>query len=396
MALRFINRLKNTISAAKSLSEFNCLSRDSRKIVFYAEDCQSQNFLLDLIKEILVKFEHEVCYLTSDANDTIFNEAKKNSKLKVFYIGHGIVRTIAFLNLKADLCIMTMPDLDKFHLKRSKIFPVHYLYIFHALLSTHSIYRKGAFDSYDTIFCTGNHQLAEIRETEKVYELRKKNLFRDGYRPLEYLIQENKLYNKKETKHLKILIAPTWGNNNIFNYCIHDLLRNLVKLGHKVYLRPHPMTIRDSYNQIREVKDKFSSKENFFMQENHTDRDMLFESDILITDWSGIGIEYGLGLLKPVIYIDIPKKNLNPEYKKINLNPIESEIRDEIGTLVNLQDLNQIDKIIHQTLIMHNKEDLKDLRNKYVFMKRDGLNKSAKRIMTIANACSARNQKREI
>ena len=78
MALRFINRLKNTISAAKSLSEFNGLSRDSRKIVFYAEDCQSQNFLLDLIKEILVKFEHEVCYLTSDANDTIFNEAKKN------------------------------------------------------------------------------------------------------------------------------------------------------------------------------------------------------------------------------------------------------------------------------------------------------------------------------
>ena len=60
-------------------------------------------------------------------------------------------------------------------------------------------------------------------------------------------------------------------------------------------------------------------KENFFLQENHINRDILFESDILITDWSGIGIEYGLGLLKPVIYIDIPKKNLNHESNKINI-----------------------------------------------------------------------------
>jgi len=102
MALRFINRIKNSILAAKSLSEFNNLSDDSRKIVFYAEDSQSQNFLFDLVKEILSEFDQEVCYLTSDQNDTIFNEAKKNPKLKVFYIGHGIVRTTAFLNLKTD------------------------------------------------------------------------------------------------------------------------------------------------------------------------------------------------------------------------------------------------------------------------------------------------------
>jgi YidC/Oxa1 family membrane protein insertase len=386
-----INTLLDTISAIKSFITFNNLPSESRKIVFYAEDSQSQNFLLDLVKEILLKFNYKVSYLTSDPNDSIFIEAKKNPNLHVFYIGTGIVRTIAFLNLKADLCIMTMPDLESFHLKKSKVFSVHYLYIFHALLSTHSIYRYGAFDSYDTIFCTGNQQMVEIRETEKKYNLPKKNLYKDGYRPLEFLINENKFHQKKANTGLKILIAPTWGENNIFNFCMNELIENLVTAEHQVYLRPHPMTIRDDYKKIDDIKKIFSNKENFFLQENHTNRDILFESDILITDWSGIGIEYGLGLLKPVIYIDIPKKNLNHESNKINITPIESKIRNEIGALVKIDDIHKIDKIIKEVIVKQKKVDLERLREQYVFIKDDGLEKSAKRVVSIANACRSRN-----
>tara|TARA_B110000977_G_C11031495_1_gene475437 strand:- start:313 stop:1488 length:1176 start_codon:yes stop_codon:yes gene_type:complete len=389
-----INTLLDTVSAIKSFITFNNLPSESRKIVFYAEDVQSQNFLLDLVKEILLKFNYKISYLTSDPNDSIFIEAKKNPNLHVFYIGTGFVRTIAFLNLKADLCIMTMPDLESFHLKKSKVFSVHYLYIFHALLSTHSIYRHGAFDSYDTIFCTGNQQMIEIRETEKKYNLPKKNLYKDGYRPLEFLINENKSHPKKANTVLKILIAPTWGENNIFNFCMNELIENLVTAGHQVYLRPHPMTIRDDYKKIDDIKKIFSNKENFFLQENHTNRDILFESDALITDWSGIGIEYGLGLLKPVIYIDIPKKNLNHESSKINITPIESKIRSEIGALVKIDDIHKIDMIIKEVILKQKKDDLEKLRKQYVFIKNEGLEKSAKRVISIANACRARNNNR--
>lgn len=388
-----INTILDTISASKSFRAFNNLPSESRKIVFYAEDSQSQNFMLDLVREISLKLDHEISYLTSDPNDTIFIEAKNNTNLHAFYIGTGIVRTFAFLNLKADLCIMTMPDLDSFHLKKSKAYPVHYLYIFHALLSTHSIYRHAAFDAYNTIFCTGKQQMIEIRETEKKYKLPKKNLFKDGYRPLEFLINENRLYQKKINTDLKILIAPTWGENNIFNFCMNDLIKNLITAGHQVYLRPHPMTIRDNYKKIDTIKKIFSDKENFFLQEDHTNRDILFESDILITDWSGIGIEYGLGLLKPVMYIDTPQKNLNHESNKINITPIESKIRNEIGALVKISEIHKIDRIIKNVMKKHKKCNFELLRNKYVFMKNNGLSKSARRVINIANACRVRNKK---
>ena len=386
-----VNKILDIISAAKSFIQFSKLSSESRKIVFYAEDSQSKNFLIDLVNEISIKFNHEVCYLTSDINDTIFKEIDKNPKLHIFYIGTGFIRTLAFLNLKADLCIMTMPDLDNFHLKKSKIFPVHYLYIFHALVSTHSIYRQQAFDSYNTIFCTGEQQITEIRKTEKIYKLPKKNLYKDGYRPLEFLIKNNELYKRDEKKFLKILIAPTWGENNIFNHCINELLQNLVKTNHEIYLRPHPMTLRDSYDQINNIKQKFIQNDNFFLQEDNVNRNIFFESDILITDWSGVGMEYGLGLLKPVVYIDLPKKNLNPEYKKINITPIETKIRNEIGALVDIDDISKIEEIILNTIQTYKKDNLIQVRNKYVFMKKNGLNKSAKRIITIANACQTRN-----
>ena len=388
-----LNSILDSVLAIKSLRAFNNLPSEFRKIVFYAEDSQSQNFISDLVKEISLKLDHEISYLTSDPDDTIFIEAKNNPNLNAFYIGTGIVRTFAFLNLKADVCIMTMPDLDSFHLKKSKAYPVHYLYIFHALLSTHSIYRHGAFDAYNTIFCTGNQQMIEIRETEKKYKLPRKNLYKDGYRPLEFLINKNRLYEKKMTTVLKILIAPTWGDNNIFNFCMYDLIKNLITAGHHVHLRPHPMTLRDNYKKIDTIKKIFSDKENFFLQEDHTNRDILFESDILVTDWSGIGIEYGLGLLKPVIYIDIPKKNLNQESYKINITPIESKIRNEIGEIVKISEIHKIDQIIKKVMKKHDKSDLRLLRNKYVFMKNNGLNKSARRVITIANACRARNQK---
>ena len=54
----------------------------------------------------------------------------------------------------------------------------------------------------------------EIRKTEKLYKLPRKNLYKDGYRPLEFLINESKSHLKPQSDK-KILIAPTWGKDNI-------------------------------------------------------------------------------------------------------------------------------------------------------------------------------------
>ena len=138
------------------LKKFENLDKEEKQIVFYSENQNSSFIFESLIDELINKHDVSICYVTSSKEEPILKTT--NEKIKTFFIGEGIVRTKFFLNLKADILIMTMPDLETFHIKRSKIYPVHYVYIFHAMLSTHLVYQKEAFDHYVTIFCVGNYQ----------------------------------------------------------------------------------------------------------------------------------------------------------------------------------------------------------------------------------------------
>ena len=76
-----------------------------------------------------------------------------------------------------------------------------------------------------------------------------------------------------------------------------------------------------------------------------------YNSDIMISDWSGAAIEYAFGLNKPVIFLDIPKKINNHNYKEIDVDPFEVSIREKIGIIIaadkvlKLPNLNTLVKI---------------------------------------------------
>ena len=209
------------------IDKFNELDLDERSIVFYSE---SSVILYPYVEEIIRELQNrdqKICYLTSSKHDPILKNESKN--IKVFYIGDSEIEKMNFfLRLKAKVLITTMPDLGSYHIKRSKIFPVHYIYTFHSMNSTHmdgtnyvrtSLFRKSTLDQFDSVFCVGKYQVQEIRATEKLYNLNKKNLVECGYGLLDKLIrlrssstQQNFLSqnNKK-----KVLIAPSWGKQNL-------------------------------------------------------------------------------------------------------------------------------------------------------------------------------------
>ena len=150
--------LKKSISEEwKNLKKFESLSDFERSVVFYAENEASMNHFRTLITELTGKMNQQICYITSVKNDPIF--LSTNNNIISFYIGEGTVRTKFFLTLKAKILLMDMPDLNTYHIKRSKVYPVHYIYLFHSIFSIHSYLRKGALDNYDTIFCVGPHHV---------------------------------------------------------------------------------------------------------------------------------------------------------------------------------------------------------------------------------------------
>jgi YidC/Oxa1 family membrane protein insertase len=54
----------------------------------------------------------------------------------------------------------------------------------------------------------------------------------------------------------------------------------------------------------------------------------------MITDWSGAGMDYGLGLEKPVLYIDVPPKTRNDTWQALGMDPFEMSVREKIGAVV--------------------------------------------------------------
>jgi YidC/Oxa1 family membrane protein insertase len=350
----------------KELKKFNKLNDDQRSIVFYAENKASMNHFRLLILELAKERNFQICYVTSVKNDPILSINNKN--IIVFYIGDGIVRTKFFLELKAKILIMDMPDLDSFHIKRSKIFPVHYIYIFHSMFSVHSYLRKGAIDHFDTIFCVGEHHKKEILETEKIYGLKPKKLIDYGFGRLDTLLRERNNFKKKKlnTENL-IIIAPTYGDNNLLKICGVKLIETLLDSNFKVLLRPHFRIFKESEDLIRIIRDKFQNNNNFLLEEGIIKPEVFHSSRCIISDWSGISLEYAFIFERPIIYIDVPKKELNVEADKISLIPIEVSIREKIGYLIDPDNLSEIPKIILEINDESRAEQIRDIRLKTVF-----------------------------
>ena len=370
------------------LKKFEDLKQNERDVVFYSENENSMLIFKSLISELTNKHNLNICYVTSSKDESILK--KPNNKIKSFFIGDGVVRTKFFLNLKAKILIMTMPDLETFHIKKSKVYPVHYVYLFHSMVSTHLIYRRSAFEHFDSIFCVGNYQLDEIRSTEKLYDLKPKNLIRYGYSHLDNLLEKYSkriLLPKNNENKLHILLAPSWSDDGLFENFGEKVIDILLREGYKVTFRPHPMTQKKSKKKIDRMTEKFSKNESFLLEQNISNFDLFLFSDIMITDWSGAALEFAFAFEKPVLFIDVPKKINNPEYEKIPQVPIEVSIREKIGKIILPTDLelipNEIKMLYGQTKELRDK--ITKIRNELIFNVGESKKDGAEEIIKLLN-----------
>jgi len=358
--LGFINEWKN-LEKIKKLTDKGC------SIVFYAENKASMNHFRLLLLELTEIKNLQICYVTSIKDDSVFS--LKNKNIFAFHIGEGVVRTKFFLTLKAKILIMDMPDLQTFHIKRSKVYPVHYIYIFHSMFSIHSYLRKGAIDNYDTIFCVGEYHEKEIRETERKYQLKPKKLIKYGFGRLDTLLDEKEKFQQinKENEKL-IIISPSYGKDNLLNICGIKLIEILLKMNFKVLLRPHFLILKNSNQLIKKIQLQFKNNPNFIFEKGIIPSNKFHNSVCMISDWSGISLEYAFTFERPVIFIDVPKKILNQNSEDISSEPIEISIRKKIGFVVSPNNLEEIPEIIDK-IFKNNplKEQIKKIRSETVY-----------------------------
>jgi len=98
-------------------------------------------------------------------------------------------------------------------------------------------------------------------------------------------------------------------------------------------------------------------------------------------------MEYAFVFERPVIFIDVPKKILNPDADELLIEPIETSIREKIGHVISANDLEEIPKILdnldNDSEIFKN--ELKPIRQNTVFNISNSSKIGAKYIQKIIN-----------
>ena len=342
------------------------LAFPNKQIVFYSEKNGFYKYFRDVIEAIQRRTDIIIHYISSDPEDEIFS--LESDSFHTYYIEEKLM--VLMMRMDADIVVMTTPDLQKYYIKRSMVRDdVEYVYIDHGMNSVNLMLRKGALDAFDTVFCSNDSVLQEIRAQEKVYGLKPKTLVKYGYAMIDQMIRTYSDQPPVKNEPPVILIAPSWQEENIMDTCIDEILRNLLPMQLQVIVRPHPQYVRHYPEKLDALRKNYRDFTNFCLQEDFSSNQTVFNADILVTDWSGIAYEYAFTTLKPCLFINTPMKVMNPDYRDIGLEPFDLVIRNQIGIALQPEETDKIadaiERLLHEPVF--SKESIANLRDKSLY-----------------------------
>lgn len=292
-----------------------------KKIVFFIENSSYIKYSLSLLKMFN---NHSVTVYSFDELhiENLPTYDFKTIKSKSDFI-------VLFSKLECDFLFTTTPGVGTSYFPKSKIYPKNnrpkYVYYFHSLVSPNESYIKNSFKGFDYILSPSiiiSNQLKILAKNSQIIDF--------GYQLFDGL-EFNYSNLPGDTK--KVLIAPTWHEDSLFNYANRLKLQSLVDFfenyKYKVFLRPHFMELKDlttNYDDEYFLIDEYIDLQNF---------------DFLVTDWSGISLEYFFTTGRVTLFIDTKKKirrtaSLYENKSKL----IENYIIGKIGPKISISELS--------------------------------------------------------
>ena len=276
------------------------------KFVIYAEDKRYWT----LFKPIVEEFENrkiDLLYLTSSKDDPVFDTGFQY--IKAEYLGEGN-KAFARLNfLSADFVLATTPGLDVYQWRRSKNVQ-HYSHIFHAADTIK--YEMFGVDYYDSILATGgDYQQNDIRNLERTRNLPEKQLVAIGCPYWDEYERKIEQIPKEENHRFTVLVSPSWGKSSLLSRYGEKLLDPLIKTDWRIIVRPHPQSLIVEKDMIDRLSERYMVNSNLEWDFERENIFSLSKADVMISDFSGIILDYMILKNKPVIYVS-QKMDLRP------------------------------------------------------------------------------------
>ena len=326
--MMFLKELKKILDFKKSDINF--------RYCFYVENNNIFHYLKKYIYKKSDKFK--VLLFT---NEEIFY--KKNKNIYSLNIKNKFLNYFFFKNLNVKYVYASTPDLNNSYFVKSKN-NCKYIYIQHSPISLINAYNHKAFNNFNAIQTINTHQFLETKLINNKFNLKLKP-FKSKYSFLD-LASHEKIIKKN------LLIAPTW-NTDFYKNNIHTKIFNLlIDKGIKFEFRPHPMSLKKNKIDLKKFK-TIDLNLDYYVD--------LSQYSNLITDWSGIYLEFAIINKKKPILINTKKKINNHDYSYNDTITIEEKYRKIIGNSIDQNNL--VDCL---TLIGNNSENDKEIINRFI------------------------------
>lgn len=256
-----------------------------------------------VFKPICDEFERrgiKARYWTASQDDPALDEPYEHVVCE--FIGEEN-RAFARLNMmSATICLSTTPGLEVYQWKRSRDVE-WYVHILHSAGCV-SGYRMFGTDFYDALLLSGDWHVKEIRELERLRGLPPKELEIVGCTYLDEMAKRLASAEPLVNERTTVLLAPSWGPSAILARYGRRIIDALIETGFEVIIRPHPQSMASESDLMKELMAAYPDGEGVTWNFDNDNFEVLRSSDIMVSDFSGVVLDFALVFDKPIIYAE--------------------------------------------------------------------------------------------
>lgn len=276
---------------------------DTKKIpiVFFSDHKRYFNTFEPILDE-MDRRGIEVKYLTMSEDDPGLTKEYKHITGEFIGTGNKAFSRLNLLN--AGIVFCTTPGLDVLMWKRSKNVD-YYIHIPHAANDI-TLYRMFGIDFFDSILLPGEFHGDQVRKMEEMRGLPAKELTVVGVPYLDGMKKRLDAEGAVVEKDKKtVLVAPSWGESGILRRYGSKLIDALLSTGYEIIIRPHPQSFTAEKEYMDELMEKYGESSGVKWNRDNDNFDVLKRADIMISDFSGVVVDFALVFDKPIIYADV-------------------------------------------------------------------------------------------
>lgn len=358
MKLKYINPSKGKIDKSK------------KGIVIYSEDKRYWTTFKGICEEF-EKRKITVTYYAGSEDDPLLQNDYKYVDTACIGLGNKAYAKLNFLN--CNVCLATTPGLDVYQWKKSKNVDF-YIHITHCIVDG-TAYRMFGTEFFDAVLFSSDIFEKYIRELETKRKSKPKELVSVGSPYMDYMMERyNKLKQsqnvgakvKSESAEITVLLSPSWGSKSILNRYGSTIIDTLIATGFNIVIRPHPQSFISEKEMIDALKNKYPETDRLHWNSDADNFEVLMNSDIMISDYSGVVYDFAFIFEKPVLYTEVLLDRETTDRAWLDTELWVYDALPKIGSELKEENFSKLKNIIEDMVASDQyKDSIKECRDIY-------------------------------